>query len=155
MEIRLGPSNWCFLEFSSALHRFFFEVDLTNVEVAVPVVEVIVTLARSDLPVYQRKHAQKLLDEIQSRYPCLFFTRLFFSKPLTAICLGVFVDKLSNRACVQGVRWRQRDTDELVTTLVAQAVDPCLTDSSGAVRTLTQFVESYPKVMIRRVVVLA
>ncbi|ETN86348.1 hypothetical protein NECAME_16388 [Necator americanus] len=106
-------------------------VDLTSVEVAVPIAEVIVTLARSDLPVEQRKQAQNLLDEIQNKYPCLF------------------VDKLANRASIQGIRWRQRDTDGLVTTLVAQAVDPTLTDSFGAVRTLTQLVETYPRVMIR------
>ncbi|VDK54939.1 unnamed protein product [Cylicostephanus goldi] len=106
-------------------------VDMTSVEVAIPMAEVIVTLARSDLPVDQRRHAQNLLDEIQNKYPCLF------------------VDKLANRASIQGVRWRQRDTDGLVTTLVAQAVDPGVTDSVGAVKTLTQFVETYPRVMIR------
>ncbi|RCN50490.1 hypothetical protein ANCCAN_03344, partial [Ancylostoma caninum] len=116
------------------LHRIDLKVCLTNVEVAVPIAEVILTLARSDLPVCQRTNAQKLLDEIQNRYPC------------------IFVDKLANRANIQGIRWQQRGTDELVATLVAQAVDPSLTDSSGAVRTLTQFVETYPRVMIRQVV---
>ncbi|XGW03697.1 hypothetical protein V3C99_015122 [Haemonchus contortus] len=106
-------------------------VDLTNVEVVVPIAEVIVTLARSDLPIEKRKHAQALLDDIQLKYPCLF------------------VDPLANQASIQGFRWRQRDTDGLVTTLVAQAVDPNQSDSFGAVRTLTQLVETYPKVMIR------
>ncbi|KAK5971204.1 hypothetical protein GCK32_002459 [Trichostrongylus colubriformis] len=106
-------------------------VDLTNVEVAVPIAEVIITLARSDLPIEKRKHAQSLLDDIQLKYPCLF------------------VDPLANQASIQGFRWRQRDTDGLVTTLVAQAVDPTHSDALGAVRTLTQMVETYPQVMIR------
>ncbi|EYC35321.1 hypothetical protein Y032_1079g3559 [Ancylostoma ceylanicum] len=119
---------------TKAMRRFPFKVCLTNVEVAVPIAEVIVTIARSDLPVCKRINAQKLLEEIQNKYPC------------------IFVDKLANRANVRGVRWRQRNTDELVATLVAQAVDPSLTDSSGALRTLMQFVETYPRVMIRGVV---
>ncbi|WKX99162.1 hypothetical protein Q1695_014218 [Nippostrongylus brasiliensis] len=104
-------------------------VDMTNVDVAVPIAEVIVTLARSDLPVEKRKHAQQLLNDIQQKYPCLF------------------VDPLANRASIKGFRWRQRDTDGLVTTLVAQAVDP--NGSLSAVETLSQLVETYPKVMIR------
>ncbi|KHJ89919.1 hypothetical protein OESDEN_10247 [Oesophagostomum dentatum] len=128
-------------------------VDLTNVEVAVPIAEVIVTLARSDLPVEQRKHAQNLLDEIQNKYPCKLINSplhfLISSLFLFYLFLvGLFVDKLANRASIQGVRWRQRDTDGLVTTLVAQAVNPN-TDCSDSVRTLTQFVETYPRVMIR------
>ncbi|VDL70507.1 unnamed protein product [Nippostrongylus brasiliensis] len=86
-------------------------------------------LAQSDLPVEKRKHAQQLLNDIQQRYPCLF------------------VDPLANRATIKGFRWRQRDTDGLVTTLVAQAVDP--NGSLSAVETLSQLVETYPKVMIR------
>ncbi|VDO18506.1 unnamed protein product [Heligmosomoides polygyrus] len=106
-------------------------VDMTSVEVTVPIAEVIVTLARSDLPIEKRKYAQGLLDDIQHKYPCLF------------------VDPLANQASIRGFRWRQRDTDGLVTTLVAKAVDPSHSDTLGAVRTLTQMVETYPKVMIR------
>ncbi|VDO46158.1 unnamed protein product [Haemonchus placei] len=140
-------------------------VDLTNVEVVVPIAEVIVTLARSDLPIEKRKHAQALLDDIQLKYPCQFLDFNYLIK------IGLFVDPLANQASIQGFRWRQRDTDGLVTTLVAQAVDPNQSDSFGvyglvttlvaqavdpnqsdsfgAVRTLTQLVETYPKVMIR------
>lgn len=77
-------------------------VDMTSVEVTVPIAEVIVTLARSDLPIEKRKYAQGLLDDIQHKYPCLF------------------VDPLANQASIRGFRWRQRDTDGLVTTLVAK-----------------------------------
>uniref|UniRef100_A0A158PCF9 ANK_REP_REGION domain-containing protein n=1 Tax=Angiostrongylus cantonensis TaxID=6313 RepID=A0A158PCF9_ANGCA len=63
--------------------------------------------------------------------------------------MGLFVDPMANRTRIQGIRWRQRDTDGLVTTLVAQAVNPTYSDAYGAVRTLVQMVEMYPKAMVR------
>ncbi|KAJ1355860.1 hypothetical protein KIN20_013422 [Parelaphostrongylus tenuis] len=106
-------------------------VDLTNVEITVPIADVVLAFSRSDLPVNQRKQAQNLLDDIQLKYPCLF------------------VDPMANQTSIQGIRWRQRDTDAVVTTLVAQAVNPAHSDAFCAVRTLIQMVETYPKAMIR------
>ncbi|KJH44920.1 hypothetical protein DICVIV_09038 [Dictyocaulus viviparus] len=106
-------------------------VDLTSVEITVPITEVVIAFTRSDLPLSQRKQAQSLLDVIHLRYPCLF------------------VDPLANQASIQGFRWRQKDTDGLLTTLVSYAVNPTHSEPFCAVRMLTQVLEKYPRAVIR------